>query len=277
MTQSETQITAVPTAADTWKSFTSMSVPAGVARINRVRCSLAPDWGTSAISVRMAPIFRLQGSGIAEQSPHVLLGAFGGVATATFGSASSSDDAMDYEVDIPVNVGGLIDPQVNTLTEAVTAGTCGINLYYDATAAQAPNSQSDYVSAAGTTTADAWAAIDTFTVPTGTNGKPPTCIRAIVVGCAPDQGTSAIALRGHLRVRLTGSGINEGGNHEYIGPVFCSNQQGSSVTATASHWKLTVVIPVNIPVNPAGQIKAEQLFDVETPTASTVAMGLLYG
>jgi hypothetical protein len=33
---------------------------------------------------------------------------------------------------------------------------------------------------------------------------------------------------------------------------------------------------VDIPVNAAGSILVEQRFDVETPTASTVAVGIIY-
>ena len=275
--QSETRLQAVPTAADSWTDMgTIITVPAGVQRIAKVRVAVAPDWGTAAVSVRHAPVYRIRGSGLLEQDPHSYMGAFGGVSVVTTAGLQEENTFVEYDVDIPVQVSGTITAQVNSLDEAITAGSTYIVLVYDNEAAKAPNSQSDYVDAAGTTTADAWTTVGTFTVPRQAEGKSPTKIRSVICAVAEDQGTSAISLRLASRFRLTGAGLGEGGDHQFIGPTGTSAHNGTSASQGVSHSKNTVVYDVPIPVNPGGQILAEHIFDIETPTASTVAVGLLY-
>jgi len=273
LTQSESLAAAVPTAADSWTDIGTFTVPAGVRRLKKVQVGVAPDWGTSATSIRKAPVFRLIGSGLLEQSPHHYLGPFGGQGMVTDGSASENQSQVEYDVDIPVTTGGTFTAQCNSLDEVITAGTALIAVFYDNEAPKVPNSMSDYVDAAGSTSAGVWATIGTFMVPQAGAGKSPTKIRAVVIGVAVDQGTSAVSLRVASRFRLSGSGINEGGAHEFLGP------QGFTGEVTAGQVCLentTIIVIVDIPVNAGGTILAEHNFTTETPTASTVAMGLLY-
>jgi hypothetical protein len=273
MVQSETQIGAVPTSADSWTDLTNFTVPAGVKRLCKVRFAIAPDVGTSATSVRQAPVFRLTGSGLLEQNPHEYLGPFGGQSMVTSGGVQMENMAVEYDVDIPVQTGGIITVSVNTLDEAITAGTVMANLYYDDKDVSAANCMSQYVDAAAASTADVWTAVGTLTVPAPAPEKSPKKIRAVCIGVALDQGTSAISLRTAPRIRLTGSGIGEGGSHEFIGPTAAS----AEVTAGAvAYSKLNARIEVDIPVSASGAIVVEQRFDGEVPTAGTIAVGLLY-
>ena len=273
MGQSQTGIVAVPSAADTWTRIVLDTVPADVARLSKVKFAVVPDNGTAAISVRDAPVFRIFGSGLAEQSPHEYLGMFAGVAVVTDGTMGQENLITEYDVDIPVNVAGTLDVQVNTLDEAITAGTVLYELTFDKTAATAVNQMSTYIDAAQTTTADAYASVGTITIPVSKEGKDPTKIKKLAIGLAPDSGTSAISLRGALRIRLTGAGIAEGGLHEFIGPTHVISQ----VTAGANTvTRGTYIQDVDIPINAGGQIVVEQRLEVETPTAGTVAVGLLF-
>lgn len=273
MEQSEIGIVAVPSSADSWTNVNTFTVPAGVKRIKKLRLAVAPDWGTSATSVRMAPVFRLIGSGLLEQSPHEFLGKFGGEATTTSGAFSMDDLAIEYDVDIPVVTGGTITAQVNTVSEAITAGTVTANIIYDDQAPTSKNSMSQYISAAGTTTADAYASVGTLTIPQAAQGKSPTKIKKLIIGVGVDQGTSAISLRTSTRLRLSGSGIQGGGLHDYTGPVLTDSQV---TPGSIKHDRATVVIDVDIDINAGGQIVVEHQFDVETPTASTIALGVVY-
>lgn len=272
MGQSQTGIVAVPTGADAWTRIALDSVPADVTRLSKVTFAIVPDNGTSAISVRDAPVFRIFGSGLAEQAPHEYLGMFAGVAVVTDGTMGQENLITEYEVDIPVQIAGTIDVQVNTLDEAITAGTVMYELTYDKEPVSSVNNMATYIDAAMTTTADAFAAVGTIRLPVAAEGKDPTRIKKICIGLAPDSGTSAISLRGALRVRLTGAGIAEGGLHEYLGPSHVISQ----VTVGANTVSRgTVMKDVNIPINAGGDVIVEQRLEVETPTAGTVAVGLL--
>lgn len=276
MTQSDSQLVAVPSAADTWTDLPAFTVPAGVKRLTKIRVTTVPDWGTSEISVRGAPVFRLTGSGLLEQNPHEFLGVFFGVAMKTTGGISHSRLIAEYAIDAKVQTGGQIVAQVNTLDEAITAGTSSVNLFYDELEVTSKNSQSQYVDAAGTTTADSWVAVGTFTLPNPGAENRPTKITRICLGVALDQGVNAISLRTASRFRLTGSGIAEGGNHIYEGPKCYSGEVGSTPSQGTNQNDGTVWIDVEVPINAGGQILAEHFFDNETPTASTVAVGLVY-
>lgn len=276
MAQSETTIVAVPGAADTWTALTALTVPAGVKRLFKIRVGVVPDWSTTAGSVRAAPVFRLRGSGLLEQDPHEFLGVFIASSTVTTGGAEHHSLMAEYNVDIPVQVGGAVTIEVNTLDEAVTAGTCMANVFYDEKDPAAKNSMSQYVDAAGTTTADAWSSVGTFTLPRPSPDKAPSRIRKICLGVAVDQGTSAISLRTAARFRLSGSGIGEGGSHEFSYNGHYSGHIGTSASEGSYENMGTTWIDVDIPVNAGGTILAEHRYEVETPTASTVAVGLLY-
>ena len=183
---------------------------------------------------------------------------------------------MEYEVDIPVQTGGTYTADVNTLDEAVTAGSVMINVLYDDKVAVAKNSMSQFVDAAGTTTADAFAALGTFTIPKLDPAKDPTKIVEVVIGVALDQGTSAISLRTAPIIRLTQSGIKGSGLHDYVGPLATSAHNGTTPSQGVAQDNGTIRIETDIDINAGGQIVAEQQFRVETPTASTVAVGLVY-
>ena len=273
---SQTGFVAGPTAADTWTTIGTETVPTGVKSIKKVRFGVAPDVGATATSIRIATVFRMRGSGLGEQDPHNFVGPSGGHGTTTDGAVNFDALWKEYDVDIPVNATGTFTVEVNTLDEAITAGTVLYDVIYSDEAPKAKNSMSDYVDATGTTTADAWATGATFTVPQGIAGKEPTMIKKVIIGIGIDQGTSAIALRLASRMRLTGSGIAESGTHEFLGPLGCTAQQGGTPVGSVSQQNNTVEYDVNIPVKAGGQIVAEQRYEIETPTASTFIVGLVY-
>lgn len=276
MEQSEVKDAAVPTAADTWTQVDNFVVPAGVKRIKRITLTVTPDWGTTAGSVRAAPVIRLIGAGIIEQNPHEYLGMFASHAEVTTGGISANELEMAYDVDIPVQAGGNFDIQCNSLDEAITAGTVAIGIQYDDQAPKSKNSMAQYVDAAGTTTADAFAALGTITIPKTEGGKDPTKIVALVIGVALDQGTSAISLRTVPIIRLTGAGIKGSGKYEYLGQCHYSGEIGTTPSQGVVQDNGTIVVPVDIDINAGGQITVEQQFVTETPTASTVAVGFIY-
>jgi len=272
---STTMIVAVPTAADSWTQVGTDVVPQAAKTIKKIRIGLAPDNGATNISVRNAPVVRLLGDGLAEQTPHEYLGAFGGVTGVGNGSGVQENMTTKYNVDIPVVEGGTIEVQVNTLDEAITAGTVMVYIEYSAEEKKAVNSMSQYVDATGDTTADRWSAVGTIRIPKPDDAVAPTRIIGIAIGVAPDQGTSAIHLRTAPRIRLTGNGIKENGDHEFLGKTADQDTLAATVGA-ANLANMTEMYEVNIPVSAGGEILVEQRFDVETPTASTVAVALLY-
>lgn len=269
--QSEVVDAAVPGAADAWTAVGSITVPAGIERLVKVLVSIAPDFGATG-EIRYAPVFRMLGSGLLEQSPHELIGPCGNVSLGTIGSGNVEPNNLEYEVDIPVQTGGVIDIQVNTLDEAVTAGTVRAQLVFDTGTPEQPNSQSQYIDAALTTTPDVWAAVGTITVPRMAEGVSPSKVKEVVVAMATDQAAIAL-LRCSGHIRLTGAGIAEGGTHELLGPA-----SGTMCTTDGvlNYDNQVVRHKIDIPVNPGGQILVEQLLDTETPTAGTVAVGLVY-
>ncbi|MCW4049026.1 MAG: hypothetical protein NWE89_04740 [Candidatus Bathyarchaeota archaeon] len=270
---SQTGVVAVPAAADAWVAVEEFTVPAGVKRIDKVKFSLACDFGAAMTSIRVAPVFRLQGSGLLEQSPHEYLGNFGGLTGVVIGAGTVQDDVIEYDVDIPVQTGGTIEAQVNTLDEAITAGTVRCELEFDEETPTLKNSMSQYGDAALGVVADVWAEVDTITVPRTAEGKSPTRIRELAIGVAPDQGAAAVSLRVGVRVRLSGSGIGRSGALEFLASAAGNEMLTDGILVYSNMTKLH---KVNIPVNAGGQILIEQIVDVETPTAGTIAVGLLY-
>ena len=270
--QAHTQVVAVPTAADAWTSFTDIMVPAGAKSLKKVIVGVAVDEADPA-GVRFAPVFRLLGSGLLEQSPHEYLGPAGNIAAKTTSGAYASElNVVEHDVDIPVATGGTITPQVITLDEAMTAGTCSICLIFSEAEAEAANSMSTYIDAAMTTTAGAWAAVGTITIPQMAAGKAPTRIIELAMMIATDQATIAL-LRCASRFRLTGSGIAEGGLHEYLGP---QSGTGASTAGILGYSHQMVKLKTEIPVNAGGQILVEQFLTTETPTAGTAALGMMF-
>jgi len=267
---------AVPTAADAWTTVGSDTVPVGVTRIKKLMIGLAPDWGLTAGSVRMAPIIRLQGSGLQEQNPHEYVGKFGGHAEVTTGGISMQDLEVVYDVDIPVQSGGVVEVDCNTLDEAVTAGSVIVNIIYDDKAPVQTNSMSQYADAAVATAADAWAALGTITIPRADEGKDPKRIRGIVIAVALDQGTSAVSLRTVPMIRISGAGIKGSGKHEYFGKLHSQGEIGTTPSqgiVQDGGYKMHIT---DIEVNAGGQIVIEQQFVTEVPTGGTIAVGILY-
>lgn len=267
---------AVPTAADAWTSVGTDTVPVGVQRIKKIVIGLAPDWGLTAGSVRMAPIIRLQGSGLQEQNPHEFVGKFGGHAEVTTGGISMQDLMVEYDVDIPVQTGGIVEVDCNTLDEAVTAGSVIVNIIYDDQAPKTQNSMAQYVDAAVTGTADIWAALGTITIPRADEAKDPKKIKGLVIAVALDQGTSAVSLRTAPIVRLSGAGIKGSGKHEYYGKLHSQGEIGTTPSQGIVQDGGYYMHTVEIEVNAGGQIVVEQQFVTEVPTGGTIAVGLLY-
>lgn len=273
-----TSTVAVPSSADSPTAFPNIRVPAGAKRINRITFALTPDPGTSATSIRCAPIFDLIGSGLGEQSPHEFLGSFGGWAMVTDGAYSLWGGQQTYETDLPVAVGSDITPRVNTLDEAVTAGTCTVQIEFDdVTPRQNSNTMSAQVNVAGDTTADRWTLVDNLTIPVAPEGRQPSKIVEVGIGLAIDSGTSAISLRNALRVQLTGAGLKGGSAAiELLGQNGAFNQVTAGASGLLQYTKRIDVSKTPIYVNPGGVVKVEHRFDVETPTASTVCVGFIF-
>ena len=269
--QAEVVDAAVPAAADAWTAVGTFTVPAGGERVIRVLVSVAPDFGATA-DIRYAPVFRLLGSGLLEQSPHEYIGPCGNATLATSGSGAVEPNNIEYEVDIPVQTGGTIDAQINTLDEVITAGTARVAFIYDVGSPEVPNCQSQYVDAALTTTADVWAAVGTITVPRMAEGASPSKIVEVIMAMATDQAALAL-LRCSGHFRLSGSGLNEGGTHEFLGPASGST---AATPGAIVYDRQVVRQKIEIPVNAGGQILVEQLLDTETPTAGTAIVGLRY-
>lgn len=270
--QAHTQVVAVPTVADAWTDFTAFAVPAGAQRIVQIAVALAVDEADPG-GQRFAPTFRLLGSGLLEQSPHVFLGPCGNIgAKTTSGAYACELNPIVYDVDIPVQTGGTINAQVMSATEIITAGTASIGITFDNGAVVQKNSMADLVSATMTTTANAWATVGTLTVPQMAAGNAPSAIKEIAIGVATDQATIAL-LRCASRIRFSGSGLAEGGLHEFLGP---HSGTGCNTAGVLGYSHQTVRQKVNMAVNPGGQILVEQYLATETPTDGTTIVGVLY-
>lgn len=264
---------AVPVAADTWTDMAAITVPAGMKTITRIICGLAPDEGVGA-GVRFAPVFRLEGSGLAEQAPHHYFGPAGNInAPTTSGAVAFEGGLQEYVVDIPVREGSVILPRVNSLDEPATAGTFSIALVFSDAAPKLKNSMSDYVDAAMSVVAGAWFAVGTLTIPKTEAGRDPTTIRQVSMIIATDQATLTL-LRCASRFRISGAGIKASGPLEFLGP----HSGTAALTAGITGFSRQVVhLPTEIPVNAGGAILVEHFLTTETPTAGTAAFLVLYG
>lgn len=269
--QSETVALNATPVADTWTTVGTFNVPAGVKRLTRVKVGVTLD-APAATVVRVLPAWRIMGSGLSEQSPHEFIGSSGGVCGIAANVPPLSLENQEYEVDIPVMTGGQYLVQVNFIDEAAIPVTAKCEVAYDNLDPVRKNSMSQYVDAAQPTAANAWQAVGTLTVPQLAAGNNPTKIREIVMAHAIAEATTGL-LRASLRVRLSGSGIAEGGSHEFIGA-----NQGAGVYAAfgAAYDKGTIRQIADIPVNPGGSILVEAQIDSDIPTAGSVAVGVLY-
>jgi len=271
--QAEMVSAALPTAADSFTNIGTIRAPAGMKRVKKLICCIAPDLTIVGNSNRIAPVFRLQGSGLLEQSPHDYLGNFGGHFVLTDEGSSYGDGVAMYDVNIPVSVGGDVNISCNTLDEVIAVGTMQVNLIFDDIEPSQENSMADFVDAAGPTTANAFASIGTLIVPEGKEGAKPTKIKELILAVGIDNGIGAFSLRHATQFRISGSGLVDPGLHVYAGP-----QGGSGLVVIGGSYieNGSLHIPVDLTVNASGEIDAEMQFITETPTASTVAIGVLY-
>jgi len=132
------------------------------------------------------------------------------------------------------------------------------------------------IDVAGTTTADAYASVGTVNIPKTSGAKDPKKIKKILIGVAPDQGTSAVSLRIAPVIKLTGAGIIGSGDLEYVGKLGFSGEIGTTPSQGIGFDGMTQEIDVDIDINAGGEIDVEHKFVGETPTASTVAVGFVY-
>jgi len=271
---SESVVAAAPIAADTWTAVGSITVPAGVASIKKVVVSFVPDAGTAGATVHSAPVFRMIGSGCLEQSPHeyAAQGSDIPLIAATAGYAIAETNIMEYDVDIPVAVGGVIDIQCNSLDEVQT-GTARAELVFSAEAAAASNSMSQYVDSAIPAAADTWSAVGTITVPQLAQGNSPKKITGVVCGFVPDVAATAVSERVSVRFRLSGSGLVEGGNHHLLST---GAGNGCVVTGPGVYQNCLIKREVEIPVNAGGQILVEQWHDTELCDGGTAVFHVKY-
>lgn len=272
--QSETVVADAPVATDTWTTVDTITVPAGVSSLKKLLVGMVPDAGTAAIALCSAPVVRLLGSGLLEQSPHeyVCQGCDIALIAATAGYAVAEPETFEYDVDIPVAVGGTIEVQIISLAD-VMPGTSRAELVFSAASAAASNQMSQYVNAVRAATPDVWTAVGTITVPRLDVGNSPKKIREIVLGIVSDVAATAVSERTSARFRISGSGVAEGGDHEFLS----TGAGGSSVvTGPAVYDRPIVRRMVDIPVNSGGQILVEQLLDSEVPDGGEAVFGVLY-
>lgn len=271
--QSMTVVAANPTAADAWTAVGSITVPAGAKSIKKVKVGSAIDAGTAAAAVHFAPVIRLLGSGLEEQSPHEFIapGVDLPLIAATAGYQIGETNFLEYDVDIPVSVGGVIDIQSIALDEVAT-GDVAVQLDFSPDAASGKNSMAQYVDAA-IGAVNTWATVGTITIPQPKAGGEPKRIREIVCGVVPDVAATAVSELVVSRFRMSGAGLAEGGTHEYLG-----NQAGNGcvVTGPGVYNDCIMRHKLDIPVNAGGQILVEQRLETEVPDGGTAVFGLLY-
>lgn len=269
--QTETLALTVTPVADAWNTIGTFNVPAGVKRLVRVKFGVTVDAPAATIA-RFVPAFRIIGSGLGEQSPHEYIGMAGGLSGIAANCPALSLEPLSFDVDIPVTTGGQFLAQVNFLDEGAVPVVVKCEVAYDNEAPVKKNSMSQYIDAAQPVAANVWVAVGNITVPQLAAGNNPSKINEIVMAHGLDEAVTGLLI-GSLRCRLSGSGIAEGGSHEYIGPC-----QGVGVFAAfgAAFDQGTVRQTTNVPVNPGGTILVEQLIDSDIPTAGTVAVGLMY-
>lgn len=269
-------ITAVaPTAADSWTAVGTITVPAGARSIKKVTVGYVHDAGTSAAVVHNAPVFRMIGSGLLEQSPHEYVGPGDDsmlIASTVTGYPTTNDKPIQYDVDIPVSVGGTIDIQCNSLDEVAT-GQVYAMLSFSPEQAAGKNSMSQYVDAAIPAAADSWTTVGTITVPQAKEGASPQRIKEIVMQFVPDVAATAVSERVATRIRLTGAGIAEPGLHEFISTGYGN---GCVVSGSSSYDDLLVRYKADIPVAAGGAILVETIHDTELCDGGTTVVGVLY-
>jgi hypothetical protein len=272
--QSESVYAAAPAAANTWTLVGNITVPAGAATLRKVKIGTAPDPGVAAATLHLAPVYRLTGSGIAEQSPHIFVaqGADCVLVAATTSLVAAQPAVMIYDVDIPVQTGGIITVEEMSIAEAVP-GSNRCELVFDSAAPSGKNGMCDYVSHVMVTAADSWQTVGTLTVPQVGSGKSPTRIKRVDCGFVNDNLGAVTSLRTSSRFRLTGSGINEGGLHHFLGN---QNSGSNVVTGSGMYDSMIVTHLCDIPVNPGGNILVETILDTELTDGGDSIFGVQY-
>lgn len=271
--QSES-ISAVSGALNVWVAVGNIQVPAGVNSLKKVKVVLAPDIGVAILAPHTIPVFRLTGSGLLEQSPHIYLGQ-GCDATQTAASVSliaMEPAIMEYDVDIPVQTGGLIVVESMCVTEAVV-GSMNCELDFSDEAAGTGNNMSDFVTAVMPAAFGVWAVVGVLQVPQLGAGASPKKIKRVDCGFVNDSAGAVTSLRCSVRFRITGSGVAEGGLHHFLGTA---NGASSVVASSGYHDRMIVRHDTDVPVNPGGQITIEAFFDVELPDGGDMVFGVQY-
>jgi hypothetical protein len=274
MGMSHTVTAIAPVAADSWTAVGTITVPAGAKSLKIVGINYAVDPGTAAVLLHSAPVVRLIGSGLVEQSPHSYVGPGVDAASvaATAGYNTSQPKTKIYDVDIGVSVGGTIDVQVNSLDEVV-AGQCAVMLGFSPDAPKGLNSMSDYVDAPIPAAADAWTTVGTLTVPQAKEGASPKRIKKVICEFVPDVAATAVSERASTRFRISGAGVAEPGLHEFLGPGLGGY---SVVTGPGLYDQCDTTYDVDIPVNAGGTILVETIHDTELMDGGTSVFGVLY-
>lgn len=271
--QSES-ISAASGALNVWVAVGNIQVPAGAASLKKVKVVLAPDPGVAAAAPHTIPVFRLTGSGLLEQSPHIYLGQpIDVVLIAAATTLVSIEPAVNiYECDIPVQVGGQIVVESMCVTEAFV-GSMNAELVFDSAQAGSGNCMSDMVTAVMPAAPAVWAQVGVLQVPQLGTGNSPKRIKRVDCGFANDSAGGVTSLRCSIRFRITGSGVAEGGLHHFLGTA---NSSSGVAASTGGHDRMLIKHECDIPVNAGGQVVVEAIFDVELPDAGDMVFGVQY-
>ena len=277
---------AAPTTADAWTDIDTIKVPANVNYLRGVNFGYSPKialTGGTQASIRALLGARVMGSGLQEQNPHQYLicgmgFVYGSVATNYNQAMMAVQNVIQsYDVSIPVSVGAEIDIQSILLDEVGFAGDISVELLFSEEGEGDKNQMSDFIDSVGTTTADVYSEIGELTIPNP--DRPPEKIREVIIATACDMGTSGVELQVSPIIRLTGAGLKSGGDHEFLGGFgYFNNTEkgGTGINGGAQMIQSFRRIPCDIPINSGGIITVEHKFATETPTASTIAVGVLY-
>lgn len=271
--QSES-VQAATGAANVWIATGNIVVPAGVAALKKVIVGVAPNPAVAASALHLVPVFRLLGAGLLEQSPHqyTAQGADCIQLAATISTIIAEPGVMEYDVDIPVQTGGIIEVQHMNIAEALP-GIARCELVFSAEAATPGNNMSDFVTHVMPVAAAVWEAVGIITVPTLGAGASPKKIKRIDCGFVMDSAGAAAAAMVSSRFRITGSGVAEGGNHHYLGTQ-ASTTAGAASTGYAD--RAIITHEVDVPVNAGGQILVEQIIDLALPAGGDSVFGVQY-
>lgn len=267
-------VVAAAGAANIWVAVGAIQVPAGVASLKKVKVGFAPDPGVAAATIHTTPVFRLTGAGLLEQNPHIYVaqGVDCVLIAATTALVAAEPSIMQYDVDIPVSVGGQIQVDSMCVAEAIP-GTMRAELDFSAEPAADGNNMSDFVSAVMPVAANAWAPVAILTVPQLGAGPSPKRIKRVDCGFVNDNLGAVTSLRTSSRFRITGAGLVEGGNHHFLGN---QNSGSNVVTGSGMYCDMIMTHLVDIPVNAGGQILVEAILDGELTDGGDSIFGVQY-